>query len=157
MRLRRGSSAAGIVDHAIAGARLLPLEPRRKVQAAIAAALLALQRGQAPEFHWRACADALAVAEALAELGICSDAASRQKIADAEIALGVVWKRWDECGAWTLHADELRLLDEGLWLHRVQLDLCSMREYETAIARTVRKMRQALAGNGGPGVTVLGR
>ncbi len=144
------------IERAIAGSRKLPVEDRTRAQQAVGDALINFQRQQEPEFHWRSCADALNVAEALADEGIASDADSRGRIHDAQEVLSQVWMRHAAGGSWTMRGREIAALDDGLFIHRVQLDHCSMREYERAIESVRRKTQQALAGNAGPGTVVFG-
>lgn len=106
--------------------------------------------------HWCTVADALNVAEQLSAMGICSDQASRDRIEAGHEALASLHARHRERSTWTLTAGELRAMDEGLWLHRVQLEHCSLSEYERAVTRVRRRTSQALAGNAAPGVQVLG-
>lgn len=148
--------ALNAVQRAIEGSRCLPLAARRQVQDGIGRALLNFQRGQEPEFHWRALVDCHAVAEQLAIMGICSDDASCGKLAAMEDVLSAVWRRGQERGSWTLRANELAQLRDGIEIAAIQLDYCSRREYDEALRRVIERMQQALAGNAGPGVTVFG-
>lgn len=96
---------------------------------------------------WRTLADALNTAEALCGMGIASDAASRERIDAAQAVLAAAWQSSDERGTWSLHAAELQALDDGLWVHGVQLDHCSLGEFERARRLVAERVRHALAGN----------
>ena len=143
------------VARAITGAGKLPPADRQRVQAAMTQTLADFRSGHRCEHAWPVMVDALNVAESLAVGGICSDADSRARIDAGLTVLANVIDRQRGRGSWTLYPLELAALDEAIWLHNVQLDHCSFREYEGAIERTRQRAQQALAGNAPRGVTVL--
>jgi ethanolamine ammonia-lyase large subunit len=140
---------------AIEGAALLPASDRIALQHIVANALAVFRTGKHCSEMWCVMADALNMAEGLARIGIASDAASAERITAAQRVLADVHLRHTTRGTWTLHAAELQALDDGLWVHRVQLDHCSLREYERAKSDTVERMRQARAGNAPRGAIVI--
>lgn len=148
---------ANPVQLAMLGAAKLPQADRDTLRAIGEQALTGLRTGNGDLVgHWKSIADALNVAEQLSVLGICSDQASRDRIEAGHEALASVHARHHERNSWTLTAAELRSLDDGLWIHRVQLEHCSLSEYERAVTRVRHRTSQALAGNAAPGVQVLG-
>lgn len=144
------------VLRAIEGARKLLAADVERVKRGLEESLLQFGRGIDCRMHWECMADACNVAEALADLRICSDDTSRAYIKAGLSALAAVLMRHQERKSWTLHAHERQALDDALWLHGVQLDHCSLREYEQALQRVRNVAQAALAGNAGPGVQVLG-
>ena len=58
-------------------------------------------------------------------------------------------------GSWTLRGPEIEALDTALWMHRVQLDHCSLGEFDKARGKVAERTRQALAGNAGPNTKVV--
>lgn len=144
------------IERAITGARRLPDENVAEVCAAMDVALVQFGRGQDCPLHWRSMADAMNVAEQLAAVRICSDDTSAGMIQAAQAVLAAVQGRQATTGSWTLRSEERKALDDGLWLHGVQLRNCSFREYETAVARCQAVVRGALAGNVGAGTVVVG-
>jgi len=155
MKPRRIS--ANPVQVALMGAAKLPQLDRDTLRAIGEQALTGLRTGTGDRVgHWKSIADALNVAEQLSALGICSDQGSRDRIEAGQEALASLHARHHERNSWTLTGPELVAMGEGLWIHRVQLEHCSLSEYERAVTRVRRRTSQALAGNAAPGVQVLG-
>lgn len=144
-----------IIQRAITGASKLPAVDVARVKASMHNALETFGRGHQCALHWASMADALNVAEQLAQRGICSDDASHDRIQAGQQALAAVHQRHAAGGSWTLYAAERTALDDALWLHGVQLDHCSFTEYEGAITDVQNRVRQALAGNAPRGCMVL--
>jgi hypothetical protein len=140
---------------AMEGSRLLPKEAREGLQKIITDSLAEYRAGRDCRAQWANMADALNVAEALSEIGICADETSRERIAAAQAAMSVAWLRATDKGTWALRSTEYKALDEGLWMARVQLDHCSRSEYERATIVVRNRSRGALAGNVAPGTIVL--
>lgn len=69
------------------------------------------------------------MAEALSDLGICSDRNSKEVICGGQIALRLLIDRHRENNSWTLRSSELLALTEAAWWHCTQLSLCSLGEY----------------------------
>lgn len=143
------------LQRAMEGSRLLPKTDRLALKAIVDQAFLNLRRGQNCVDEWRNIADALNTGEVLSQIGICSDAASRACIASGLEVLGAVFDRQQATGSWTLHAQEIKDMDEAIWMHGVQLEHCSLREYEQAKHTVAERTRQALAGNASPETTVV--
>jgi hypothetical protein len=139
----------------MAGAALLDEADRINVRRILARALESMRTTQGALEGWRSIADAMNVAEALADIGICSDEASRFLIAEAQAVLSGVFQRHQARGSWTLYAPEIQALAEAVERHLLQLEFCSMREYQQAVRTVKNKVSQALAGNAGPGVHVI--
>lgn len=143
------------VQRAIESARKLPAADAASLKAIVSQAFDQLKLGIECKDNWRNIADALNIAEALSELGICSDPDSRGMISAGHHVLGVLVDRHNTRGSWAMRADEMQALDDALFLHRAQLDFCSLGEYERANRRVAERTRQALRGNAGPGVQVV--
>lgn len=143
------------VQAAMAGASLLAEADRINLRRILMQAVDNMRTTQDALDGWRSIADAMNVAEALADIGICSDSSSRFLIAEAQSVLGAVQGRHKARGSWTLYAVEIQSLTEAVERHLLQLEFCSMREYQQAVHKVKNKVRQALAGNAGPGVQVI--
>lgn len=111
------------------------------------------KRDQAQQ--WAIMADAMNVAEALADERICSDVASRETIAQAQTALARLHRQQQVLGSWAMWDDDRKALLAGIELHRIQLSACDYAEYRRAIDGVIRRMRGARAGNVVPGTTIL--
>ena len=140
---------------AITGAAKLPADDVARVKAGLARAFTEFGCGRECRDHWACMADAMNVAESLANAGICSDDGSRDRIHAAMTVLADVVSRHQAGGSWTLHADERQQLDDGLWLHGIQLEHCSFSEYERAIQDVRNRVSQARAGNAPKGFKVI--
>ena len=144
------------VQRSAEAAALIPRSEVARVMAGVREAFEAFRRCEQPGFYWRSMADALNLAESLANEGICSDSDSLGIIAGGQSALASVAERHVAVGSWALRAEEMAALSDALDRHELQLQFASMGEYERAIERTKRRISQALAGNAGAAVIVLG-
>lgn len=144
------------IARAIESARKLPPGDRDALQRIIADALDQFRAGRHCAAHWRTMADALNTAEVLAKLGIASDDASKARIDDAMRVLADVFERHEARASWTLRGPELQALDDGLWTARIQLDYCSLGEFERARHQVAERIRQARAGNAAEAARVVG-
>lgn len=147
---RPGPVHLNAVQRAIEAARKLPKEDAEGLKGIVNQAFLDFRQGISCDSRWRDMADALNIAEVLSELGICSDDASCVRIIAGQNVLRDVAERHGAGGSWTLKAFEIGALDDALWMHRIQLDHCSMGEYIRAREKVTERSRQALAGNVGP-------
>lgn len=145
-----------LIQRAIISVAKLPNGDVVRVKAMLSQALRDFSQASQCSHNWAVMADALNVAEALSDQRIASDDNSRRMIRAAMEALAAVRTRFDAGGSWTLRATELQALDDGLFIHGVQLEHCCYREYEAALTRAKNVCAQALAGNAPPGVLVLG-
>ena len=141
---------------AIESARKLRPEARTELQHIISVAFDEFRAGRDCANHWRTMADALNTAEMLSKAGIASDAESKARIDDAMRVLAAVHERQAERGSWTLRGPELQALDDGLWVARVQLEHCSLGEFERARKQVAQRIRHARAGNVPEGAHVVG-
>lgn len=131
---------------------LLTPEEREHCCAAPEHAQLEFEAGRDQADHWATMADALNVAEALSEIGICSDLASRDLILAGQKTLADLHSKIP-C---TLTPCDTLALSDAIEMHRIQLSLCDYSEYRRAIEVVKRKTRGALSGSSGPGVTLIG-
>jgi hypothetical protein len=83
------------------------------------------------------------MAEALSDLGICSDKNSRAVIVGGQIALSILADRCRRLNSWTLRASELTAITEAAFWHCTQLGLCSLGEYLKAKRRVDNFMSAA--------------
>lgn len=143
------------LQRAINGARKLSQEDVQLLRSGMRQAFDDFGRGVRCASHWLTMADALNVAESLCDMGICSDDASRQRVLDGQAVLATVRMRFGERGTWALRAAERQQLDDALWLHGVQLEHCSLREFSSAVDRTAERVRQARTGNAPAGAIVI--
>lgn len=132
---------------AMKSARKLPMHHRAALSDIVNGALAWFRAGRDCASNWATMADALNTAEMLAKMGIASDDASKARIDDAMRVLAAVHERQAERGSWTLRGPELQALADGLWVARIQLDHCSLGEFERARRKVAERIRQARAGN----------
>ena len=111
-------------------------------------ALDCFETGIEPEFQWAVMADALNVAEALSEIGICSDTESRQTIMHGQHALASLH------GIWSTTPGDSHDLARAIEMHRIQLGLCDYSEYRRAIDLVTRRVRGVLDGNAPEGAII---
>lgn len=140
---------------AIEHAQKLRTEDRANLQRIVEQALHDFRTGRDCAAQWCTMADALNTAETLAGMGIVSDDDSRDRISHAQQVLADVHRRHAERGTWALRGPELQALDDGLWVHRVQLEHCSLGEFERARRDTAERLRQARAGNAPAGARIV--
>lgn len=136
------------VNATIARASLVPHSERNELTQAMHRALNALRNGTGHAGHWCNMADAMNVAERLAEAGIANDHAA--EFTAAQQALAAVHTRQSNGGSYTLTGPEIHALHTAAELHEVQLELCTQGELFEAIATVQRRVAQALAGNSSP-------
>lgn len=137
---------------AMEGARLLQPVERGLLLDPPREALEALRTGTGRGDAWRALADALNVAEALVELRIGGNLGDQ--VLAGQAALANLAQRLAAGRGWTLYGHELVALDDALWVYSTQLDHCCVSEWQSALQTVQRRVGAALAGNGGPRVTV---
>lgn len=140
---------------AFIGAGKLPQKDRVALKLIMEQALDGLKRCNDSSFHWRSSADALNMAEALCDGGICSDDESRDLIKAGQCALSSMIERRNRTASWAMKADEIAAINNAFARHHIQLDYCSMSEYGKAWHRAANKIKAALSGNAPRGVQVL--
>ena len=156
-RYRPGRVDANPIRLAMLGAGKMPPADRAVLAGIRRRALEALVAGVADELdHWAQLVDIVNLSEALSGLGICSDEGSRARITAAVTVLGELMDARD-AGASSLRPStpQLAALTEAVWLHGVQVEHCSLSEFELAYRRVVARTRAALAGSVGKGVKVV--
>ena len=151
-RPRQPRPCVNPIEAAMAGARLLLPVERGLLLDPPREALEALRTGTGRGDAWRAMADALNVAEALVELRIAGNLGDQVQAGQA--ALSALAGRVAAGRGWTLNGRELVALDDALWVYQMQLDHCCVSEWQAALQTVQRRISAALAGNGGPRVTV---
>lgn len=120
------------VSWAIAGSHLLPRESVAAAFVPIDAALLILKQGRALRDDWNMVAQALNVAEALAELQVGHNLVA--EIAAGQAALMAIAQRMLK-GSATCYASELADVDEALFVYRAQLKVCTQADFGKAVKR----------------------
>lgn len=105
-----------------------------------------LRQGIADKQDWSYLADAANVGEALANLGICSDAESRALMEAMQLALKDIAERVNARGTWTTKASEQVAILAGLDRHQIQLDYCSLNELRLAVSAVEKDARAAREG-----------
>ena len=131
--------------------KLTPTQ-RAPLEDAIARSFQALRAGAGTQPDWANLADALNVAETLAELGIASDHA--ETFVRGQQALAAVHARVAAGRSWTLYPAEITALDDACWLARIQLEHASQGEYRQAIHTVQRRVAGALSGSPPQGALV---
>ncbi len=155
-RVRRpGRVIRNPFEVAIAQAQKLTPAGRAHLQGIVTTAFEDFRRGARCADAWATMADALNMAESLAGLNIASDHASRTKIDRGQQVLADVCLRFHERASWTLYPAELTALDEALFIHRVQLEHCSLGEFDQAETLTRNRVFQARHGNAPAGARVI--
>lgn len=140
------------VDLAISSAATLRPHQRAELSTPITAAFQALRAGHGTAQHWMDLADAMNVAEALAELNIASDHGAT--FAAAQQALASVHARWQQRASRALYPAEINAIDDAVFVHGVQLEHCSQAEMQRAIEAVKRRTAQYIKGNASPGAHV---
>lgn len=123
--------------------------------AAVEKALQSFIDGVEPAFHWAVMVDALSVAEQLSNEGICSDQASREKIARGQKMLERLHSLLSLGGGTRMPEFIRSQLADAIEMHRIQLTLCDYSEYRRAIETVIRRMKAARAGSVAKGTTIL--
>lgn len=131
--------------------KLTPDEQREHLRPA-REALAGLRSGSGSLGRWRDLADALNIAEALGALSIAGNLLDDVRAGQA--ALSRVLDRARDTTKWRLEHSEAIALDDALFVLRVQLEHCSAGEQRRAVDNVRNRISQALAGNGGPRVTI---
>lgn len=132
-------------------ARLDPAQRQRLVDR-VTEAFGAFRAGQGTALLWADMADALNVAEELARRGIANDHA--ELFERAQAALAAVSERHDRTRSWTLYPAEITTLDDALYVHQVQLEHCSQREFAESVRQVQRRIEGALRGHPPAGAKV---
>jgi hypothetical protein len=140
------------VGLATAMAALLDPPQRQKLVDRCATAFEAFRGGRGTAALWADLADALNVAEALAERGIANDHA--ELFQRAQAALSDVSSRHEHGRSWTLYAADITALDEALYVHGIQLEHCSQREFAESVRQVQRRVAGALRGHPPAGARV---
>lgn len=140
------------VGLAIARATKLTAQQRAPMSEATTRAFEAFRAGQGTERLWADLADAMNVAEALADVNLASD--HKGTFSTAQAALSAVCARHERSQSWTLYPAEITALDDACFVHGVQLEHCSQGEMADAIARVKRRVAGALAGSPPKGALV---
>ena len=133
------------VEDAIARASLMTLYQRATLRDPMLRAFDNLKRGIRPEAAWCNLADALNVAEVLAELGIASDRTA--EIEAGQVVLATLHARSRSKGTYAMRAAEMQTLETALEFASIQMDYCTQGEMKDAIETVKRRVSAALAGS----------
>jgi len=107
-----------------------------------------LRAGQGTGVDWSNLADAMNVAERLAQLSIAND--RLPEFLAAQAVLAELHGRAQQRGSYTMRGPEIAALATAVELHEVQLEVCTQGEAAQAITTVQRCVTQALAGNASP-------
>lgn len=137
------------IQFAMAGAAKLTKAQVTQLMAPNHAALHALQFGGFNADHWKNLADAFNIAEALAQppVNIANDHAD--KFEDAHCVLYALSEQFRDMGTWTARAQQLQVVKDAMEIFEIQLEHVAQGEFERAVERLKRRMREAIRGNGG--------
>lgn len=159
-RARRASQApsgAAAIEIAMRGAALLPIDQRDRLKGLSKAVMALLTDGTGGLPNWREAADCINFAEAMAEIGLCSDEDSRRCIAAASAALGAMYVRaHGGREPFQLQPGEVESMEDALLRFRVQVDHVSCREWVRVAQALADRVKQARAGNAPKGTEVIG-
>lgn len=142
-------------EMAIERSRKLPANDAAMLKKIIGDSFDALKLGNGRRDDMRNLIDAFNLAEELAELGICSDTYSKTTIENGQSALCDLYLRQQNRDSWTMRGEEIKCIEEAIFIHGVQLDYVSMGEYIKAQDTVKAKARRALSGNIPKGTKVL--
>jgi hypothetical protein len=134
----------------LAHARASLLQPaqRRDLVLPMQSAFERLRAGQGTAPDWCNLADAMNVAERLAEINIASD--RMPEFNSAQAVLAELHQRAQQRGSYTMRGPEIATLAAAVELHEVQLEVCTQGEAAQAITTVKRCIAAALAGNASP-------
>lgn len=137
------------IQYAMAGAARLTVAQVKTMMAPNVEAVHALQYGSFNYHHWRALADAFNIAEALARppVNIANDHAD--KFDDAQSVLYALSEQYRDRQSWTPRSQQLQTIKDAMEIFEIQLEHVGQGEFEQTVDKLVRRMKQALAGNGG--------
>jgi len=131
-----------------AQASLLLPSQRHDLVAPMRSAFGRLRAGHGTNADWCNLADAMNVAERLAEINIASDRLPEFRAAQAVLA--ELHARHQQRGSYTMRGPEIATLETAVELHEVQLEVCTQGEAAHAITTVQRCVAEALAGNASP-------
>jgi hypothetical protein len=140
--------AIDTIGLAHAQASLLQPAQRRDLTVPMQHAFERLRAGQGTGADWCNLADAMNVAERLAEINIASDRMPEFNAAQAVLA--ELHQRAQQRGSYTMRGPEIATLATAVELHDVQLEVCTQGEAAHAITTVKRCIFEALAGNASP-------
>lgn len=121
-------------------------DERNEVMGLARQSFVSLRQGKACRQDWCYLADAANVSEALSDIGICSDDASRSIAKDMQQALKSIAERINASGVWAARGPELVVIEAGLDRHEIQLTYCSIHELKRACEAVKSKISRARAG-----------
>jgi len=140
------------IELAINQAMRLLLAEQTALTEPMDAAFAQIRAGHGSLEHWARLADSLNIATALAQLNVANDHLATFEA--GQQALSCLHERVAAGGCWTLKGPEIAALDDALFVHKVQLSVCSRRELREAVTSVMHRVQQALAGNAASGVRV---
>lgn len=111
---------------------------------------------RAPADAWATLGDVVNMGIALAGLRICAGPDVDEILASATKALSnIAMRSQTVAGTWTVEPAEAAQLADAVWIHSLQLGACSTSEFIKARRTVANRISQALAGNAGPGMTIV--
>lgn len=131
-----------------AQASLLQPAQRRDLVAPMLSAFDRMRAGQGTSQDWCNLADAMNVAERLAEINLAND--RMPEFMAAQAVLAELHERAQARGTYTMRGPEIATLATAVELHEVQLEVCTQGEAAHAITTVKRCVAAALAGNASP-------
>lgn len=135
------------VDYAIDGARKLDPIHRENIRKMIDDAWAGLLAQENCTFFWRELAYASNMAEQLSNIGICSDDESKNKTWVAQSILARLAEHSDDWMGMVIDDQSQSEMEEAIFIWRIQLDFCSVAEFEKARKAVIRRTEQARSGN----------
>jgi len=135
------------VDYAIDGARKLDQIHRDKIRKIIENAWAGLLNRENCGPSWADLAHASNMGEQLSNLGICSDADSKNKTWQAQSILAMLAEYASDWQSMVIEDQSQKEMEDAIFIWRIQLDFCSVSEFEKARKAVIQKTEQARKGN----------
>lgn len=150
---KRAANALEHINKVIAQTGLLLPSQRLNYLAPINSALAMFRTGHGSPQLLANLVDGMNVAMELCKLRICND---RRGLVETALArLIKINARAATSLDWAITDDEIEALEEGVFIHTVQVDHCSVSEFDAAVRAVVVMTIQASRGHLTPGVTVV--
>jgi hypothetical protein len=143
-RYRPKTIAANPVALAIRRASKIPADEIAEAMAPIHDSFRAMREGVATEDHWCVLAGSVELALSIEHQGVIKGLQGHLQAAEASLA--AIQRRAMDAGTWkstALYFQEISALDDFTWLHKVQLEQLSEREFRAALERATAVVLQA--------------
>lgn len=141
------ANVANPIELALWGAQRITDAERQQLTNDADRVFQALRTGHGSAAAWQQMADVCNLAEAVITIGIGTNLVP--SVDASQDALRNLMHRVHAGGCWTLYPAEITAIQEVIDVYDAQLQICSHREFKTAVEMVRRKVAGALAGNTG--------